>query len=98
MSLTLLLASQSLNALAEPKGTNDAVTKRYVDDLMADNVGDGNINGGDSPFFKENGIYQATYPIDMGFKKLLNLPIPIEASDPATKSFVENVLAAIPNP
>ena len=35
---------------------SDAVTKKYVDDLIADNVGD--INGGrGSPFFKENGNY-----------------------------------------
>ena len=38
------MASQPLNDLPEPKKTSDAVAKKYVDDLIADNVGD--INGG----------------------------------------------------
>ena len=53
-----------------------AVTKEYVDGLIADHVG--NINGGGgSPFFKENGNYQATHAINMAFK-LLNLSTPSE--------------------
>ena len=59
------IASQPLNDLPEPKETSDVVTKKYVDDLIADNVGAGNIDGGGSPFFKENGIYQATHSINM---------------------------------
>ena len=43
------MASQPLRDLTEPKETTDAVTKKYVDDLIADNVG--NINGGGSQFF-----------------------------------------------
>ena len=39
------MASQSLNDFPEPKEKSDAVTKKYVDDLIADNVGAGNIDG-----------------------------------------------------
>ena len=46
------MASQPLNDLPEPKEVSDAVTKKYIDDLKADNVGAGNIGGGGSPFFK----------------------------------------------
>ena len=73
------MASQPLKDLPEPKEMSDAVTKEYVDDLIADNVGVGNMNGGGSPFFKECGNYQASHMINMGFKKLLNLSTP---SDP----------------
>ena len=38
------MASQPLSDLLEPKKTSDAITKKYVDDLIADNVG--NIAGG----------------------------------------------------
>ena len=38
------MASQPLNDLPEPTETSGAVTKKYVDDLIADDVG--NINGG----------------------------------------------------
>ena len=72
--------------LTEPKKTSDAVTKKYVDDLIADNVG--NINGGGgSPFFKENGNYQTTHAITMAFKKLLNLSEPSEPFEAATKEY-----------
>ena len=45
------MTSQPLRDLTEPKETSDAVTKKYMDDLIADNVGVGNMNGGGSPFF-----------------------------------------------
>ena len=61
-----------------------------MDDLIADNVGEGNMNGGGSPFFKENGNYQASYAINMGFKKLLNLSTPSEPFEAATKKYVDN--------
>ena len=79
------VASQPLKDLTKPKETSDAATKKYVDDLIADNVGVGNMNGGGSPFFKENGNYQASHSINMGFKKLLNLQKPIEPFEAATK-------------
>ena len=67
------MASKPLSDLTDPKKTSDAVTKKYVDDLIADNMG--NINGGGgSPFFKENGNYQTTHAINMVFKKWLNFP------------------------
>ena len=37
------MASQPLNDLALPKKTSDAVTKKYVDDMIAGNVGVGNM-------------------------------------------------------
>ena len=76
------MASQPLRDLPKPKETSDAVTKKYVDDLIADNVGD-------SPFFKENGNFQATHAINMAFKKLLNLSTPSEPYEAATKEYVD---------
>ena len=83
------MASQPLRDLTEPKKTSDAVTKKYVDDLIADNEGVGNINGGGSPFFKENGNYQAMHAINMAFKKLLNFSTPSEPYEAATKDYVD---------
>ena len=57
--------------------------------MIADNVGVGNINGGGSPFFKENGNYQAIHAINMAFKKLLNLSTPSELYEAATKEYVD---------
>ena len=83
------MASQSLRDLTEPKETSDAVTKKYVDDLIADNVG--NINGGrGSPFFKENGYYQTTHAFNMALK-LLNLSTRSEPFEAATKEYVDKV-------
>ena len=84
------MASQPLKDLTEPKETSDAATKKYVDDLIADNVGVGNMNGGGSPFFKENGNYQASHAINMAFKKLLNLSTPSEPFEATTKKYVDN--------
>ena len=86
------MALQPLNDLPEPKKTSDAVTKKYVDDLIADNVGVGNMNGGVSPFFKKNGNYQATLAINMAFKKLLNLSTTSEPFEAATKDYVDKVV------
>ena len=83
------MASQPLNYFPEPKKTSDTITKKYVDSLIADNVGVGNMNGGDSPFFKENGNYKATHSINMAFKKLLNLSTPSEPYEAATKEYVD---------
>ena len=89
------MSSQPLHDLPEPKEVSDAVTKKYVDDLKADNVGVGNFDGGGSPFFKENGNYQATHTINMGFKKLLNLSTPSELYEAATKEYVDDKDAGI---
>ena len=91
------MASQPLRDLTKPKDTCDAVTKKYVDDLRADNVG--NINGGGgSPFFKENGNYQATHAINMAFKKLLNLSTHSEPYEAATKEYVDKRTHIIAGP
>ena len=83
------MASEPLNDLAEPKKWSDAVTKKYVNDLIADNVGAGNSGGGGSPFFKENGNYQATDTNNKVFKKLLNRYTPSEPFEAATKKYVD---------
>ena len=83
------MASQPLRDPREPKETSDAVTKKYVDDLIADNVGEGNMNGEGSPFFRENGNYQASHTTNMAFKKLLNLSTPSEPFEAATKESVD---------
>ena len=49
------------------------------------------MNGRGSPFFKENGNYQASHAINIGFKKLLNLPAPSDPYEAATKDYVDNV-------
>ena len=89
------MALQPLSDLLEPNKTSDAVTKKYmyVDDLIAENVG--NIGGGGSPFFKENGNFQATHLINMAFKKLLNLSTPSEPYETATKEYVDDVKKTI---
>ena len=89
------MASQPLRDSTEPKETSDAVTKKYVDDLIADNVGEGNMNGGGSPFFKENGNYQASQTINMAFKKLLNLSTPSEPFEAATEEYVDKTKSHI---
>ena len=92
VAYTPIMASQPLRDLTEPKETSDAVTKKYVDDLIADNVGVGNMNGGGSPFFKENGNFQASNIINMGFKQLLNLPTPTDPYEAARKIYVDETV------
>ena len=81
--ITILIVTNNLGKIAIIL----RCSKKYVDDLIVDNVG--NINGGGSPFFKENGNYQATNAINMAFKKLLNLFIPSEPYEAATKEYVD---------
>ena len=89
------MASQPLRDLTEPKEMSDVVTKKYVDDLIADNVGVGNMNGGGSRFFKENGNYQASHTINMGFKKLLNIPAPSDPYEAARKIYVDETVTNV---
>ena len=89
------MASQPLKDLTKPKETSDAATKKYVDDLIADNVGVGNMNGGGSPFFKENCYYQASHAINMAFKKLLNLSTPSEPFKAVTKKYVDDSITKV---
>ena len=92
---SISMASQPLRDLTEPKETSDAVTKKYVDDLIADNVGVGNMNGGGIPFFKENSNYQASHTINMGFKKLLNLPALSDPYEAARKIYVDETVTNV---
>ena len=62
-----------------------------MDNLIAENVGKGNISDGGSQFFKENDNFKATHTIDMRFKKMLNLLAPSEPSDAATKKYADNI-------
>ena len=91
VSGSLNMNGNTLFNLPNPENLQDAATKKYVDNLMAETVGEGNISGGGSPFFKENDNFKATYAINMGFKKLLNLSAPSEPSDAATKKYVDNI-------
>ena len=90
VSGSLNMNGNTLFNLPNPENLQDAATKKYVDNLTAENVGEGNISGGGSPLFKENDNFKATYTIDMGFK-LLNLSAPSEPSDAATKKYVDNI-------
>ena len=78
------VAHTPISMASLPKKMSHTVTKKYVDDLLADNVGVGNIDGGGSPFFKENGTYHTTHVINMAFKKLLNLSTLSEPYEAAT--------------
>ena len=91
VSGSINMNGNTLFNLPNPENIQDAATKKYVDNLIAENVGKGNISGGGSPFFKENDNFKATYAIDMRFKKLLNLSSPSEPSDAATKKYVDNI-------
>ena len=53
-------------------------------------MGVGNMNGGGSPFFKENCNYQTTLAINMAFKKLLNLPTSSDPYEAVRKNYVDN--------
>ena len=91
VSGSLNMNGNTLFNLPNPENLQDAATKKYVDNSMAENVGEGNITGGGSPFFKENDNFKATRAIDMGFKKLLNPSAPSESFDAATKKYVDNI-------
>ena len=85
----------TLYNVSNPENIQDVTTKKYVDNLIAENVGKGNISGGGSPFFKENDNFKATHTIDMRFKKLLNLSVPSEPSDAATKKHTDNIKSVL---
>ena len=91
ISGSINMNGNTLYNVPDPENLQDSATKKYVDNLMAENVGEGNISGGGSPFFKENDNFKATYAIDMRFEKLLNLSTPSKPSDAATKKYVDNI-------
>ena len=77
-----------------PKHTEDAVTRSFVDDMVKtieEKVEKVKEKIKETPFFKENGNYQALTSINMGFNKLLNLRKPTEQYDAATKDYVDYI-------
>ena len=74
------MRGNTLYNVSDPVNPQDVATKEYAD----------HVRGG-SPFFKENGNYQATHTINMAHKKLVNLRAPSEPFDAATKDYVDYV-------
>ena len=75
-----------------PKHTEDAVPRSFVDDMVKtieEKVQKVKEKSKESPFFKENGNYQASYTINMAFNKLLNLRKPTEPHEATTKEYVD---------
>ena len=68
-----------------PKNEADAVPRSFVDDMVK--KVEKKIK--ESPFFKENGNYQALSSINMGFNELLNLKKPTEPHEATTKEYVD---------
>ena len=68
-----------------PKNENDGVPRKFVDDMIKEV--EEKIK--ESPFFKENGNYQALPSINMGFNELLNLKKPTEPHEATTKEYVD---------
>ena len=75
-----------------PKHTEDAVPRSFVDDMaktIEEKVEKVKEKIKESPFFKENGNYQALSSINMGFNELLNLKKPTEPHEATTKEYVD---------
>ena len=75
-----------------PKHTEDAVPRSFVDDMVKtieEKVEKVKEKIKESPFFKENGNYQALSSINMCFNKLLNLRKPTEPHEVTTKEYVD---------
>ena len=75
-----------------PKDEADAVPRSFVDDMIKEveeKVQKVKEKSEESPFFKENGNYQALSSINMGFNKLLNLHKPTEPHEVTTKEYVD---------
>ena len=75
-----------------PKHTEDAVPRSFVDNMVKtieEKVQKVKEKSEESPFFKENGNYQASYTINMAFNKLLNLRKPTEPHEVTTKEYVD---------
>ena len=75
-----------------PQHNEDAVPRSFVDDMVKtieEKVEKVKEKIKESPFFKENGNYQASYTINMAFNKLLNLRKPTEPHEATTKEYVD---------
>ena len=75
-----------------PQHNEDAVPRSFVDNMVKEveeKVEKVKEKIKESPFFKENGNYQASYTINMAFNKLLNLRKPTEPHEATTKEYVD---------
>ena len=79
-----------------PKHNEDAVPRSFVDSIaksIEEKVEEVKEKikekSGESPFFKENGNYQASYTINMAFNKLLNLHKPSDPFEATKKEYVD---------
>ena len=75
-----------------PQHNEDAVPRSFVDNMIKtieEKVEKVKEKIKESPFFKENGNYQASYTINMAFNKLLNLHNPTEPHEATTKEYVD---------
>ena len=75
-----------------PKDEADAVPRSFVVDMIEEveeKIQKIKEKSEERPFFKENGNYQASTSINMGFNKLLNLHKPTEPHEVTTKEYVD---------
>ena len=84
VSGSINMNGNTLYNVSDPVNLLDMATKEYADKV-----------GGGSPFFKENGNYQATHTINMAYKKLINLHKPTDPHDATTTDYVDYVLKTI---
>ena len=76
---TLCLRKNKLGGLREPIQDEEATTKNYVDDLVANH------------FVDENDNIAFGRAVDMEGNKIFSLPEPEQDSDPATKKYVDDL-------
>ena len=74
----IFLRKAKLGGLREPIQDGEATTKKYVDDLVTNQFVDGNDN---IAFGRD---------VDMGGKKIFDLPFPKQDDEPATKKYVDD--------
>ena len=82
----------NIRNLGLPKDESDAVPRGFVDEMIKEveeKVQKVKEKSEESPFFKENGNYQALSSINMGFNELLNLKKPTEPHEATTKEYVD---------
>ena len=75
-----------------PKDESDAVPRRFVDEeilTVEEKIQKIKEKSEERPFLKENGNYQASTSINMGFNRLLNLHKPTEPHEATTKEYVD---------
>ena len=75
----IYLRKNKLGELQEPTNDEEATTKKYVDDLVANH------------FVDENDNIAFGRAVDMEGNKIFSLPKPEQDSDPATKKYVDDL-------